>query len=94
LLVLCLSTGVSINNEGKFNGVLKLIVSVGTYMYLQKVIETLKITWRCRFLRKCYSLKCSRHVPLSWNLKKPIIVFIHLYLIHISMSYSSKANNL
>jgi translation initiation factor 2 beta subunit (eIF-2beta)/eIF-5 len=28
LLVLCLSTGVSINNEGKFNVVLKLIVSL------------------------------------------------------------------
>jgi hypothetical protein len=33
LLVLCLSTGVFIINKGKFNDVLKLIVSLGTYVY-------------------------------------------------------------
>ena len=35
-MFLCFSTGVFINNERRFNGVLKLIASLGTYVYLKK----------------------------------------------------------
>lgn len=79
MLVLCLSTGVFINYEGKFNGVLKLIVSLGTYVCLQKIHRNFKDYVTETFFKKLLFAEMFKTFPTVRESEKPIIVFSHLY---------------